>query len=97
MACNGNAFKEQYFGYQTPNTGFVDAYDQVGSILGKAVYTPTNPLDFDPHYGFVGAMYNLDVRGVAPIFQQGRYHGILPLDQQPELKPPWPYEMPVLL
>jgi hypothetical protein len=93
---NCQSLLERFFGYQTPDTGAVRAYARAGSIIGKANYTPTNPLKFTPELGNIGAAYSMDARTVAPQYYRSGYGGVLPVTQQPQIKPPEAYTLPVL-
>lgn len=90
--CADKALKARFFGYQVENSGTLDRYARAGSIEGKALYTPTNPLAFTPELGFNGVRYALDVKATAPVFAPARYGGILPIGQQPKVELPQPYE-----
>lgn len=88
---------EQYFGYQVQDSGFLRRYAAAGSIIGRANYTPTNPLGFPGEPGFTGVRYALDARATAPLFAERRYGGILPLAEQPRAELPQPYDRRVVI
>lgn len=60
------------------------------------VYFPTNPFEFRPELGFMGARYLDSYAPVAPLYTQPGYSGIMPLKEQPKLEMPYPYWKPVL-
>jgi hypothetical protein len=93
----GNShFAEQYFGRQIHPYGVLDAIEKTGSEIGKAVFYPTNPLQFKPELGNMGyVMGPVDYLPIAPEYYQKGYGGILPLDQQPKVDLPEPYRQPV--
>lgn len=92
-----DAFREQYFGRQIHPYGELDRIEKTGSELGKAVFLPTNPLQFTPELDFTGYRYaDAQVYPVDPLYFQKGYNGVLPIAEQPKIDLPQPYREPVV-
>ncbi len=95
MGCGCTSFNwASYFGRPQTNSGTSGTYS--AAERDQAIYFPTSPYPAPVEQGNMGYRYAMAVPLPPPEYYRGGYQGVLPLDQQPKLEMPEPWNKPVV-